>query len=126
MQEHPMSRTRQYHKRQAKATQRRRRTATERLQRDRRQAQQAAEALQKALDDLGLPDDLVAEIEGRLRSQHQLLGKIVGMMCPPLFGCRTSSELCRVRGWDKNFPSRLLVALPKRSWIKRLRRLGLE
>jgi hypothetical protein len=28
-----------------------------------------------------------------------------------------------VRGWDKNLPSRLLGALPKRSWIKRLRRL---
>ena len=47
-------------------------------------------------------------------------------MCPPLFGCRTNSELCRVRGWDKNLPSRLLSALPKRSWLKRLRRLGLE
>jgi hypothetical protein len=47
-------------------------------------------------------------------------------MCPPLFGCRTNTELCRVRGWDKNLPSRLLGALPKRSWIKRLRRLGLE
>jgi DDE superfamily endonuclease len=126
MQEYPMSRTRQYHKRQAKATQRRRRTATERLQRDRRQAQQAAEALQKALGDLGLPDDLVTEIEGRLRSQHKLLGKIVGVMCPPLFGCRTNTELCRVRGWDKNLPARLLGALPKRSWLKRLRRLGLE
>jgi hypothetical protein len=31
-----------------------------------------------------------------------------------------------VRGWDKNLPARLLGALPKRSWIKRLRRLGLE
>src|SRR4029434_3751387 len=86
----------------------------------------AAEALQQALDDLGLPEDLVAEIEGRLRSQHKLLGKIVGMMCPPLFGCRTNFELYRVRGWDKNLPSRLLGALPKRSWLKRLRRLGLE
>jgi hypothetical protein len=69
---------------------------------------------------------LVAEIEGRLQSQHKLLGKICGVMCPPLFGCRTNTELCRVRGWDKNLPSRLLGALPKRSWIKRLRRLGLE
>jgi hypothetical protein len=34
--------------------------------------------------------------------------------------------LCRVRGWDKHWPSRLLSALPKRSWLKRLRRLGLE
>jgi hypothetical protein len=51
---------------------------------------------------LGLPDDLVTEIEAHLRSQRKLLGKIVGMMCPPLFGCRTNAELCRVRGWDKN------------------------
>jgi hypothetical protein len=68
----------------------------------------------------------VPEIEGRLRSQQQLLGKIVGVMFPPLFGCRTSSELCRVWGWDKHWPTRLLGALPKRSWLKRLRRLGLE
>src|SRR5262245_37778077 len=115
-----MNRTRQYHKRQVKARQRRRCTAQERLARDRRQAQQVAEALQQALDGLGLPEDLVAEIAGRLRSQQQLLGKIVGMMCPPLFGCRTNTELCRVRGWDKNLPSRVLHALPKRSWIKRL------
>src|SRR5499433_1065023 len=113
-------------KQHAKARQRRHRTAQERLARDRRQAQRAAEALQQAFVALGLPEDLVTEIEGRLRSQHKLLGKIVGVMCPPLFGCRTNTELCRVRGWDKNFPSRLLGALPKRSWIKRLRRLGLE
>jgi hypothetical protein len=113
-------------KKHAKARRRRYRTAQERLAHDRRQAQQAAEALQQALDDLGLPEDLVTEIEARLRSQRKLLGKICGVMCPPLFGCRTNAELCRVRGWDKNLPSHLLGALPKRSWIKRLRRLGLE
>jgi hypothetical protein len=31
-----------------------------------------------------------------------------------------------VRGWDKNLPSRLVGALPKRSWLKRLGRLGVE
>src|SRR5215472_2904644 len=113
-------------KHHAKARRRRYRTVQERLARDRRQAQHAAEALQQAIDDLGLPEDLVAEIEGRLRRQQKLLGKIVGVMCPPLFGCRTTTELCRVRGWDKNLPARLLGALPKRSWLKRLRRLGLE
>jgi len=121
-----MSLTTRYVKRHAKSRQRRRRTAAERLARDRRQAQHAAEALQRALEDLGLPEDLVAELEGRLRRQKKLLSKIVGMMCPPIFGCRTNAELCRVRGWDKNLPSRLLEALPKRSWLKRLRRLGLE
>jgi hypothetical protein len=121
-----MSPRTRYAKKHAKARKRRYLKAQERLARDRRQAQQAAEALQQALDALGLPHDLIAEIEGRLRSQHKLLGKIVGVMCPPLFGCRTNTELCRVRGWDKNLPSRLLGALPKRSWLKRLRRLGLE
>jgi hypothetical protein len=91
----PRTRDAKYH---AKVCKRRRLQAQERLARDRRQAQQAAEALQQALDDLGLPDDLVAEIEGRLRSQQKLLGKIVSVMCPPLLGCRTNSELCRVRG----------------------------
>ena len=110
----------------AKTRRRHYRTAQERVARDCRQAQHAAEALQQALDDLGLPENLVTEIAGRLRSQQKLLGKIVGMMCPPLFGCRTTFELCRVRGWDKNLPSRVLGALPKRSWIKRLRHLGLE
>jgi hypothetical protein len=121
-----MSPLKRYAKKHAKARQRRRLKAHERLERDQRQAQQAAEALHQALGDLGLPATVVPEIEGRLRSQHKLLGKIVGVMFPPLFGCRTSSELCRVRGWDKNWPTRLLGALPKRSWLKRLRRLGLE
>jgi Transposase DDE domain len=121
-----MSPSKRYAKKQAKARQRRRLQAHERLERDWRQAQRAAEALHHALEELGLPAHLVVEIEGRLRSQQKLLGKIVGMMFPALFGCRTPTELCRLRGWDKNWPSRLLGALPKRSWLKRLRRLGLE
>ena len=121
-----MSPSKRYAKKQAKARARRRHNAQERFERDQRQAQRAAEALHQALEELGLPDLVVVEIEGRLRSQQKLLGKIVGVMFPALFGCRTPSELCRVRGWDKNWPSRILGALPKRSWIKRLRRLGLE
>ena len=101
-----MIRSKRDAKKHAKASKRRYLKAQERLERDRRQAQRAAEALQQALDDLGLPEDLVAEIEGRLHSQHKLLGKIVGVMCPPLFGCRTNTELCRVRGWDKNLVRR--------------------
>jgi hypothetical protein len=101
-----VSLTQQHAKQRAKARQRRRLTAQERLARDRRQAQHAAEALQQALDDLGIPEDLVIEIEGRLRSQQKLLSKICGVMFPPLFGCRTNTELCRVRGWDKNLVRR--------------------
>src|SRR6266508_230984 len=102
-------------KKHAKASKRRYLKAQERLARDRRQAQQAAQALEQALHALGLPKDLVTEIEGRLRSQKKLLGKIVGVMFPPLFGCRTNTELCRVRGWDKNLPSRLLGAMTRSS-----------
>ena len=101
-----MSPSTRFMKKHAKARRRHYRTAQERLAHDRRQAQRAAEALQQALDELGLPENLVAEIEGRLRSQQKLLSKIVGVMFPPLFGCRTNTELCRVRGWDKNLVRR--------------------
>jgi len=101
-----MSPSKRSTKKHAKARQRRRLKAHERLARDRRQAQHAAVALHQALDDLGLPEDLVVEIEGRLRSQQKLLGKICGVMFPSLFGCRTNTELCRVRGWDKNLVRR--------------------
>ena len=101
-----MSPTTRSVKKHVKARQRRRLTAQERLARDRRQAQHAAQVLEQALHDLGLPENLVAEIEGRLRSQQKLLGKICGVMCPPLFGCRTNADLCRVRGWDKNLVRR--------------------
>src|SRR5712691_8027185 len=126
MKESTMSLHKRYAKKQAKARARRRHSAHERLERDQRQVQRAAEALHQTLEELGLPAALAMEIEGRLHSQQKLLGKIVGVMFPALFGCRTPSELCRVRGWDKHWPSRLLRALPKRSWLKRLRRLGLE
>jgi hypothetical protein len=121
-----MSPSTRYAKKHAKARQRRRLQVHERLERDRRQAQRAAEGLHQALEDLGLPANLVVEIEGRLRSQQKLLGKMIGVMFPALFGCRTPSEVCRVRGWEKQWPSRMLGALPKRSWLKRLRRLALE
>jgi hypothetical protein len=84
-----MSPAKRYAKKQARARGRRRLNAQQRLDRDRRQAQQAAEALHQALEELGLPETLVREIEGRLQSQQKLLGKIVGVMFPALFGCRT-------------------------------------
>jgi len=121
-----MSPTTRDAKKQAKTRQRRRHTAHERLRHDQQQAQQAIKALEQALDALGLPDNLVKEIEGRLRRQQKVLGTIFGVMFPSLFGCRTPSERARVRGWDKNVPPQRLGALPKRSWLKRLRRLGLE
>ena len=74
--------------------------------------------------DFGLPDHLVVEIEGRVKAQTKRLSKVFGLMFPPFFGCTRAYELTRVRGWDKHLPSRLLGALPKRSWMKRLRQLG--
>jgi Transposase DDE domain len=121
-----MSPAKRYARKQAKAIRRRRLNAKERHARQQRQAQRDIEALHQALQDLGLPDDLVIEIEGRLRAQKQLLSKLFGLMFPTLFGCRSAYELTCVRGWDKNLPSRILGALPKRSWLKRLRKLGLD
>jgi hypothetical protein len=86
MQEYTMPPSKRYVKQHAKASKRRSLKVQERLERDRRQAQHAAKAFHQALDDLGLPEDLVTEIAGRLHSQQKLLGKIVGMMCPTLFG----------------------------------------
>ena len=119
-----MSRTQRYVKKHTKAINRRRLHAKERHEQQQRQAQRDIDAVHQALHDLGLPEDLVVEIEGRLRAQKKLLGKIFGLMFPTLFGCRSAHELTRTRGWDKNMPSRLLAALPKRSWLKRLRKLG--
>ena len=70
-----MSPTTREAKKHAKARRRRYRTVHERLAHDRRQAQHAAEAFQQALNDLGLPKDLVAEIEGRLRSRPGTTGQ---------------------------------------------------
>src|SRR5262249_29383317 len=56
VEQHTMTWTTAYQKRHAKARQRQRRTAAERLQRDRAQAQRAIEALEQALHDVGLPD----------------------------------------------------------------------
>jgi hypothetical protein len=121
-----MSPMKRYANKQAKARKRRRLKAQERLKQQRAQAQHSIEAIHQALKDLDVPDTLVAEIEGRLQAQQKLLGKSVGLMFPTLFGCRHGHELTRVRGWNKQVPSRLLGALPTRSWLKRLRRLGLE
>jgi hypothetical protein len=121
-----MSPAKRYAKKPAKASKRRRLKAQERLQRERARAQQYIEAIHQTLKDLDVPDTLIAEIEGRLQAQQKLLGNIVALMFPTLFGCRHGHELTRVRGWNKNMPSQLLGALPKRSWLKRLRRLGLE
>jgi hypothetical protein len=121
-----MSPSKRYAKKHAKARQRRRLQVHERLERARRHAQRAAEGLHQALEDLGLPAHLGGESAGRLRSQQKLLGTMIGVRLPALCGCRPPSTGCRGRGWEKQGPSRLRGAWPKRSWRKRLRRLALE
>ena len=88
-----MTPTRPYAKKQAKAIRRRRLNAKERHERHQKQAQRDIETLHQALLDLGMPDDLILEIEGRLRSQKKLLGKIFALMFPTLFGCRSGASL---------------------------------
>ena len=95
--ERTVSPTIRYARKPAKARARRHK-AHERLQHDQARAQRAIKALEQALHDLGLPDNLVQESEGRLRAPQKLLGKIFGCMFPTLFGCRTPSELSRIRG----------------------------
>jgi hypothetical protein len=119
-----MTQSRRYRTRQQKATQRRLQKARERLQREQARAQRYLQALEQAICELGLPETVVEEVEWRLQAQGKLLSKIFGVMFPPLFGCRTAYELSRVRGWDKHCPTRLLGALPKRTWVKRLQQLG--
>ena len=82
-----MALTKRYAKKQAKARLRRLK-ARERLERDRRQAQHATQVMEQALHVLGLPENLVAELEGRLRSQQKLLGKICGVVSTPLLYLR--------------------------------------
>jgi hypothetical protein len=52
-----------------KALRRRRLNAKERHERQQRQPQHDIEALHQALLDVGVPDDLILEIAGRLRAQ---------------------------------------------------------
>ena len=93
-----MSPITRYAKKQAKARQRRRHTAHERLRHEQQQAQRAIEALEQALHALGLPDTLVQEIEGRLRRQQKLLGKIFGLMFPTLLTFPCLCQQCQPHG----------------------------
>jgi hypothetical protein len=113
----PMTRTqrREYH-----AKHRRFQKYRERLQREQARAQRSLEAMERALIDLGLPETLAAEVQWRLKRVGKLLGKIFGLMFPPVFGCRTHHELTRVRNWDKNLLSQILGALPKQKWRRPL------
>src|SRR5687767_8293898 len=66
-----MALPKRYAKPQAKAKCRRRLNANARHLRQQQDAQRAIDALHQALHDLGLPNHLVVEIEGRLKAQNK-------------------------------------------------------
>jgi hypothetical protein len=109
-------------RREDNATQRRLQKARERLQREQARAQRHLQALEQALQELGLPETLVVEVEWRLKAVGKLLGNIFGVRCPTVLGCRTTYELTRVRRWDKHVPGKILGALPKHKWVRQLQR----
>jgi len=123
-----------YHKRLQEARQKRAHQAKQRrvprerepLQREQARAPRHLQALEQALEELGLPAAIVEELQWKLKAHAKLLGKIFGLMCPTRVGCRTTAALARVRVWDKNLPGKLLGALPKRQWVKHLQRVGRE
>ena len=117
----PMTRAqrREYH-----AKQRRSQKYRERLQREQARAQRHLQVLEQALVDVGVAKTVVEEVQWRLKAVRKRLGQIFGLMFPTVFGCRTHHELARVRGWDKNLPSRILGALPKQKWLRQLQHRG--
>jgi hypothetical protein len=98
--------------------------ARERLPHAHARAQRHLQALPQALGDLDLPELLAAAVQGRLHAIPTWLDTSFGLRCPPRFGCRSSHERCRVRGWEKHLPGRRLGALPTRPWVKPWPRRG--
>jgi hypothetical protein len=96
------------------------------LAREQAQAQRYLQAIEQAVQELGLLTHVADVIRRKRKAQEKWMEKIVGMMFSPLFGCRTSHELSRVQGWDQNLPLQILGALPKREWVQQVQRLGQE
>jgi hypothetical protein len=108
------------------AKQRRLQKSRERLQREPARAQRHLQAVEQALVDGGVAETVVEAVQWRLKAVKTRLGKICGLMFPPVFGCRTHHELARGRGWDKNLPSRIWGALPTRQWLRQWPHRGPE
>jgi hypothetical protein len=91
MEEPPMTQARAYHKRAQRAKQQRHHQARlrrlqrerERLRQEQQRAQHALEAVEQAVQELGLSETVAEDIQWHLQAQQKLLGKIVGMMFPP-------------------------------------------
>ena len=70
-------------KRAQQAKQRRLQQARERLRREQARAQHHLQALEQALQELGLPETVADDVQWRLHAQQKLLGKVFAMMFPP-------------------------------------------
>jgi hypothetical protein len=102
-----MTGSKAYQKCHAKARQRRRLHAQERLERDRRQAQQAAKVVEQALHDLGLPDNLALQ---------RVFPPIQSVSCHPVFAQKY---------WDSKLRKKLCKAL--QHWLgKRMKGVKLQ
>jgi transcription initiation factor TFIIIB Brf1 subunit/transcription initiation factor TFIIB len=81
-----MIHTHRYHKRLQEARQKRAHRAKQRrvqrereqLQREQARAQRHLQALEQALEELGLPEAIVEELQWKLKAQAKLLGKSLG------------------------------------------------
>lgn len=78
-----MTHAKRYHKKPQKARRRRLQKTRERLQREQARAERVLRALEQAVQDLGVPETVAAEVSWHLQTQQKLLGKIFGMMFPP-------------------------------------------
>jgi hypothetical protein len=113
-------------RREDHATQRRLQKSRQRLRREQACAPRHLQALEPALKELGRPEPLGVEVEGRLKAVGKRLGNICGIMFPPVCGCRTTDERTRVRRWDRHVPGKSLGALPKHTWVRPWQRRAQE
>jgi hypothetical protein len=65
------------------AKQQRLQKARQRLQHEQARAQRHLQALEQAVQELGLPEIVAEDVQWRLGAQQKLLGKLCGMMFPP-------------------------------------------
>lgn len=84
-----MSPPRRYHKQRPTARPRCLEQERERRARDQARAQRARETVPQAIQALGPPETVAAEVHWRRQAPPPVLGKLFAMRLPPAFGCRS-------------------------------------
>ncbi len=79
----PAYHTRAQQQRAQQAKQPQLQKACQRLQREQTRAQRRWQALEQAVQELGLPETVAEDVQWRLGAQQKLLGKIGGLRFPP-------------------------------------------